>query len=361
MKFHISQLLLILFLFQSCKEDVNSIRPSLESITESVYASGVVKSKNQYMAFAPVNGIIEKILLQEGDTVRIGTPILVISNETQRLSKENAALSAQLSSLNANQGKINEAKQFTELAFNKMKLDSALYFRQKNLWEAQIGSKAEFEQKELSYQNSKTNYISAFTKYEDLKRQINIASDQTKNNLLISEKLENDFVLKSELNGIVYSILKERGEMIGPQTPLAIVGDRHEFILEMQVDENDIFRIKKGLPIYITMDSYKGNVFEAVITKINPIMNERSKSFVVEAEFTKSPQKLFPNVSFEGNIVLQKKDKALLIPRNYLKNDSIVLLANGDEVVVKTGLKDYRKVEIISGIKESDEIIKPTE
>jgi multidrug efflux pump subunit AcrA (membrane-fusion protein) len=177
----------------------------------------------------------------------------------------------------------------------------------------------------------------------------------------MSEKLENDFVLKSELNGIVYSILKEKGEMIGPQTPLAIIGDANEFVLEMQVDENDIFRIKKGLPIYVTMDSYKDQVFEAIVAKINPLMNERSKTFLIEASFTKSPSKLYPNVTFEGNIVLQKKDKALLIPRNYLKNDSIVTLSNGDEVIVKTGLMDYRKVEILSGLKESDEIIEPVQ
>jgi hypothetical protein len=49
----------------------------------------------------------------------------------------------------------------------------------------------------------------------------------------------------------------------------------------------------------------------------------------------------------------------MLIPREYLLNDSMVLKVNGDTVFVKTGLKDYQKIEILSGITEEDELIRP--
>ena len=90
-------------------------------------------------------------------------------------------------------------------------------------------------------------------------------------------------------------------------------------------------------------------------------MNERSKTFLVEAAFIQQPEVLYPNISFEANIVIQSKNKAVLIPRNYLLNDSIVVKSNGDKVIVKTGLKDYQKIEIISGISADDELVKPTE
>jgi hypothetical protein len=61
----------------------------------------------------------------------------------------------------------------------------------------------------------------------------------------------------------------------------------------------------------------------------------------------------------EANILLSKKENALLIPRNYLKNDSIVILASGEERIVKIGLKDFQKAEILSGIQAKDEIVKP--
>lgn len=356
--------LLILFaagtLF-SCGKKNETVKPTVESITESIYASGIVKSKDQYQAFATVNGIIENVFVTEGDSVKKGDPILSISNEAQKLNKENAELAAHFSDYNANQGKLNEAKLFVDLSRNKMKQDSAFYFRQKALWQDQVGTKVEFEQRELAYQNSKTAYYSSLVKYDDLKRQLDFTSEQSKKNLLISSKMESDFTLKSEMNGIVYALYKSKGELVGLQTPLAVIGDAQHFLLEMQVDEYDILKVKLGLTVLISMDSYKGKVFEAKVTKINPLMNERSKSFLVEAEFVNAPEKLYPNTTFEANIVVTKKDNALLIPRNFIINDSIVVKSNGDKVTVKTGLRDYKKIEILSGITAEDELKKPTE
>jgi len=345
----------------SCGKKVEKIKPTIQSITESIYASGIIKSKNQYQAFATVNGIVEQLFVTEGDSVKKGSPILLISNDAQRLNKENAQLAAQFSDYNSNQGKLNEAKLFVELAKSKIKHDSALYFRQKALWQEQVGTKVEFEQREFNYQNSKTAYYSTLVKYADLKRQLDFTSEQSKNNLLISDKLESDFTLKSEMDGIVYSINKSKGEIVGVQTPLAVIGDAKHFVLEMQVDEYDILKVKLGLTVLINMDSYKGKVFEAKITKINPLMNERSKTFLVEAEFIEAPERLYPNTSFEANIIVTTKNNALLIPRNYLINDSLVLKANGDKVKVTTGLKDYKQIEILSGISADDELIKSTE
>ena len=355
-----SYFIILLFAF-SCKNKVEKIKPSVEPITESIYASGILKSRNQYQAFATVNGIVENVFVAEGDTVKKGTPILSISNETQKLNKENAELAAAFSDINANQGKLNEAMLFIELSKNIMKNDSALYFRQKNLWQQQVGTKVDLELRELSYQNSKAAYYSSIVKYADLKRQLDFTSSQSKKNLLISSNLESDFTLKSEIDGIVYGIYKSKGEIVGLQTPLATIGDAKHFILEMQVDEYDILKIRRGQTVLVTLDSYKGKVFEASVTKINPLMNERSLTFLVEAEFTKQPEVLYPNITFEANIVLQSKDKAILIPRDYVLNDSMVTKSDGTKIVVKTGLKDYQKIEILSGISTNDELIKPTE
>ena len=352
-------LFISLLFLASCKNKTETIQAETASISESIYASGTIKSKNQYSAFATVNGIIENVLVAEGDVVKKGTPILSISNETQRLSKENAELAARFADFNANQGKLNEAKLLLDLAKNKMKNDSSMFARQKALWAQNVGSKVELEQRELAYQNAKTAYYSASVKFEDLKRQLDLSSTQSKNTLLISAKQESDFTLKSEIDGVVYNLYKSKGELVGLQTPLAVIGDEKEFILEMQVDEYDIFKIKKDMQVLVTLDSYKGKVFNAKVTKIYPLMNERSKTFLVEAEFTQAPEVLYPNITFEANIVMQSKDKALLIPRSYLLNDSTVLNAKGEEVHITTGLKDYQKIEILSGISANDELSKP--
>lgn len=92
----------------------------------------------------------------------------------------------------------------------------------------------------------------------------------------------------------------------------------------MQVDEYDIARIQTGQKIVLNLDSYKGLVFEAVVTKINPIMNERLRSFTVEAGLITKPSALYPNLTTEANIIIQTKERALLIHRNYLIDESFV-------------------------------------
>lgn len=349
-----------LFLF-SCGKKAETIKPIVAPISESIYASGLVKSQNQYQAFATVNGIIQDILLQEGDTVKKGMAILTIVNDAQRLSKENAELAANFADLDVNQGKLNDAQQNIELAQRKLKNDSSLLARQQVLWQQNIGSKVELEQRELAYQNAKSALYSARVKYEDLKRQLVLNAAQSQKTLQISSRLASDFTLRSDIDGIVYQLPKKKGELVTAQTPLAVIGDAEHFVLEMQVDEYDILKVEKGLKVLVTMDSYKGKVFDAVVTKIDPLMNERSKTFLVEATFTEAPKRLYPNVSFEANIILQTKDKALLIPRNYVLNDSFVLKKNGDKVAVKTGLKDYKMIEILSGINAGDELKNPAE
>jgi HlyD family secretion protein len=342
----------------ACKEKQEKIKPVIKPITESIYASGIVVSKNQYQAFATVSGIVDEIYVSEGDSVSKGSPILFISSKTQQLNKENARLTAEYADSKSNQGKLNEAKQLVELSKNKMKNDSTLFERQKKLWSQNIGTKVELEQRELSYQNSKTNFISASEKYDELKRQLDLNANQSKNNLSILSSIENEYTLKSMIQGRVYSLNVTKGEIVTPQKPLAVIGDKNHFIIEMQVDEYDIIKIKNGLTVIIALNSHKDKVFDALVTKINPLMNAQSKTFLVEAEFIKQPEIIFPNITLEANILIQTKENALLIPREYLQNDSMVTTANGEQVAVKTGLKDYRMVEILSGITTTDELIK---
>lgn len=356
----ITILVIVLSLFAvACGSKVEKTKPTVESITESIYASGIIKSKNQYEVFANVNGIVKNVFVIEGDSVKQGSPILSISNTIQLLNKENALLAANFADINSNQEKLNDAKAFMQLSNFKLKNDSALYFRQKNLWQQQIGTQVEFEQRALAYENSKNAYQTSIIKYKDLKRQLDFNSAQSKNNLAISNQAANDFVVKSNIDGIVYSLNKLQGESVGMQTPLAIIGDSKHFVLEMQVDEYDILRIKKDLKVLVTLESYKENTFDARITKINPIMNERSRTFLIEAEFINPPKILYPNITFEASIIIQTKQNVLLIPRAYVLNDSLVVKYKHDTVKVKTGLKDYKKIEIISGITVNDILINP--
>ncbi|NVK49651.1 MAG: efflux RND transporter periplasmic adaptor subunit [Cyclobacteriaceae bacterium] len=348
------------FVFFSCSNsEENTISPQYQSITESVYASGNIKAVNQYEAFAVGSGPIQEIFVKEGDVVNEGDPILAVYNERERLSRENAELAQAFADYQQNQSKLRDLQLSIDLAKSKFHNDSLLYARQQKLWDQNIGTEVELEQRKLAFENSKNSYESALIRYGDLKREIEYTSKSASKSLAISRVLESEFVVKSKIHGRVYALPKEQGEMVGPQTVVAVLGDEKNFIMELLVDEYDISKIALDQRVIIRMDSYMDQTFEGKITKIYPLMDTQSKSFTIEAVFTKSPPVLYPNLSLEANILTAQVDNALVIPRNYLINDELVILEEGDTIPVKVGLKNFEFAQILEGISKDQQLIKP--
>ena len=356
---HALRIAALLPLFLSCNKTPEHVQPAVGQITESVYASGIIKSQNQYQVFSTVGGLVQKIWVREGDLVKQGDPLFTIQSEIARLGAENAQLSADFAEMNTRGERLSELHSAIETARSKMLYDSLLFVRQRELWAQQIGSKVELEQRELTYMTSTANYEAALLRYSDLQKQLEFAAAQARKQLSISRNNAQDYIIRSRTDGRVYNIARELGEIVNTQLPVAVIGDANRFIAELQVDESDITRIRAGQRTLLTMDSYKGQVLEAVISQIDPLMNERTRTFTVEAAFTQQPPALYPNLSAEANIIIQTKENALTIPRTCLLDDSTVVLSDGDKRKVATGLKDYEKVEIVQGLDASETIIKP--
>jgi HlyD family secretion protein len=351
--------LFVITLLVSCGAEIESTQPIEQSVSESIYASGYIKSKNQYTVFPKVNGIVEHVYVASGDDVITGSPLISIYNETQKLNNETAKLTANFYNFNSNVEQLNELKNKIDIARIKVRADSVQYQRQLDLAKSGAGVPVDLDNAELAYKNAQSNYVSAQTQYKEYKRQLSYNSAQANKNLKIAGATERDFSVFSEIEGKVYSVDIDKGEMVTTQTPIAVIGDKEQFILEMQIDEKDILKAKLGQNIIVTLDSYGNQTFNAVITKIHPLMDIKSRSFLIEAEFEEQPDILYPNLNFQANIIVASKAKALLIPRSYLVNDSIVILKNGDSVNVKTGLRDFQKIEILEGITTDSEIVKP--
>ncbi len=345
----------------SCKKEKESIQVTSSDITESVYASGKVKAIDQYNVYSTVNGVLQNIIVNVGDNITKGQTLLEIDNLTSELNTENARIALDLSAENNRKGsdKLEEIELNVNLALEKLQLDSSLYFRQKKLWEQNIGSKLDFEQRQLAYNNSLINFQTTQKRLAQLKTQLQNEFKRANVNYDINQKLFSDYSIKSSINGRVYDILKDRGELVTPQTPLAVIGKADTFLLELAVDENDIIKVAIGQKALITMDSYKGKVLDAIVDKIYPIMNERTRTFVVEAHFINAPKKLFPNLSAEANIIIQTKKNIITIPNNYIIDGKYVLINSDEKREVKLGMKDYQKTEVLEGLKENETIYKP--
>jgi HlyD family secretion protein len=356
-----SHYIIAIFIMSSCNNKEDGIKPTLGNITESVYASGVIKAENQYTVFSTSTGILKKINVTVGQFIIKEQLLFEIENDKAELNTENALLTYQLSQTNNRyiQDKISEMELKVQSANDKMALEKSIYDRNNRIKEYKIISEVDFEKVELAYKNAKINYESAKKQLSQLKAQLK--NDQNKNNinLKINQKTQSDFNIKSAFSGQLFDVLVKEGTLISPQIPLAIIGQKNAFLIELEVDENDMVRVKLDQSILVTMDSYKNQVFEAKVDKIYPIMDERSRTFKIEAHFVNVPEKLYPNLSVEANIVIQTKKNAITIPKNYLLKDDFVLVNKTEKRKVKVGLSDYQKVEILEGLKPNETIYKP--
>lgn len=350
---------LIILVFTACKGKTEYTFPKTSSITESVYSSGIIKSDDQYNFYAQVSGLVKEVFVEVGDTVKIGDPILRIENERQQINNQNALLSANYYTSSSNQKQLDNLLNSIDIAKAKKKFDSLQYQRQVTLNDNGVGVKTELEISKFNYDNSVVNYYSAVNQLAEFKRQLGFNSSQALNNYKISAINERDYTIVSQIDGIVYDLNCLIGEVVNPQMPLGTIGSSNLFLMEMLIDESDILQIALGQKVFVKLDSYDEIVHESVISKIYPFMNVDSKSFKIEATFVDPPKILYPNMNFEANILIQSKEDVLLIPREYLIDGSIVIKANGDSVIVETGLKDYGMIEILKGVSKSDEIVLP--
>jgi len=355
-------LILIIAVFCSCSDKNDFVYPEKRNLVESVYSSVVIQPDSLYQSYAVVAGILDNNLIEEGDIVSKDQAIIQIINSAPKLNTQNAKLALELAKENYNGSAailvFSGIKDEIAAADLKYQNDSINYFRQKNLWDQNIGSKTEYDSRKLAYELSLNNINLLRSRYNRTKNELNTAVQQAQNNYSTSLIATKDYTVKSKINGKVYALYKNAGEIVTTMEPLASIGSEKEFIIEMLVDEIDIVKIGKKQEVIINLDAYSEKVFTGKVTKILPKKDERNQTFKVEALFDEAPDVLYPGLSGEANIIIAKRENVLTIPKEYLIEANKVMTNDGIvEVVV--GVQNLEFVEIISGISEETKISKP--
>ena len=344
----------------SCSKKEDKILPKETNLIESVYSSVTIQPDSLYQVYAIVSGILDQNLVTEGDIIKKDTPILKIINNTPILNTENAklALDLALENYSGSTTVLNGLKDDIETATLRYKNDSINFYRQKNLWNQKIGSKVEYDTKKLNFEISVNNLRTLKNNYSRTKNELITAFKQAQNNYQTSLINTKDFTIKSKINGKIYALNKEPGEIVTTMEPLASIGSATKFIIEMLVDEVDIVRISENQEVIITLDAYNNAVFKGRVSKIYPKKDDRNQTFKIEAVFNKAPNILYPGLSGEANIIIAKKDNVLTIPKTYLiDNDKV----KTDEGIIRigTGLQNLELIEVRSGITKNTYIYKP--
>ena len=344
----------------SCSKKQDKILPEQKNLVESVYSSVTIQPDSLYEVYAVVSGILDKNLGTEGDLISMDEPLIKIINNAPILNTENAKFALQLAEDNySGSATILEGIQDEiETASLKYKNDSINFLRQQNLWNQKIGSKSDYDTKKLNYQMASNNLSLLKNKYNSTKNELKTAFNQAQINYKTSLINTKDFTITSKINGKIYALYKEPGELVTMQEPLASIGSANNFIIELLVDEVDIVRISKNQEVIITLDAYNGAIFSGKISKIYPKKDARNQTFKVEAVFDNPPKVLYPGLSGEANIIIDKKENVLTIPKEYLIENNKVKTDEG-LITILTGLQNMEDIEVLSGITKNTYIYKP--
>jgi hypothetical protein len=168
--------------------------------------------------------------------------------------------------------------------------------------------------------------------------------------LAISSAGNDDRTPRSLIDGIVYDLRIEPGELATTQKAVAVIGSATDLYLELEVDEYDITQVKPGQKAVITLDSYSGQAFGAEVTRIIPLMDERSRTFRVEARFTEPPPMLFPNPHRRGQHRAAHQGTGPDHPRGLPHRWQLRAHRTDERTPVKVGARDLEKVEVLEGI-----------
>ena len=355
-------ILLISLQFLSCDNSVERVKPKKSTLVESVYASALVQPDSLYEVYSSVAGILDKQFVNEGDTVSYGSSLFLIFNKTPALNRENAKINLQQAreEYNGSAAILDGLLKEILTAALKLQNDSINFKRQERLWEQEIGSKAEYDIKKLNYELSMNNLNVIQNRYARTKNELKNRVVQAGNNYEAAIVSAKDFTITSKINGRVYAIYKNIGEIITTQEPLASIGSADTFLIELLVDEIDIVKLNTKQKVIIKLDAYPEEIFEGKVHKIYPQKDERSQTFMVEAIFEMAPVKLYPGLAGEANIIVSEKENTLTIPLEYLMKNNTVNTDDGP-VKVTIGTKNLEEVEILAGIDENTEILKPEE
>jgi multidrug efflux pump subunit AcrA (membrane-fusion protein) len=353
-------LVIALPLIVSCRDEAETITPAIGPLTESVYASVIVEPELLYQANANATGILEAVLVKEGDSVAAGQPLFRIRNENPSLNVSNARATVELAraNLRGNQTVLDDLRTQISNARSVVQNDSLNLARQRALWNQKIGSKSDLEKRELALEASQNSLRRLQNQTKRTRNDLQTQLEQAENNFKLAQSNASEFVVYSQLEGAVYDVFVDAGEVVTPQTALAIIGSKKDYLLNLRLDEVDITRIAEGQKILVNLDAYDAQVFYARLTKVYLKKDERTQTFKAEAVFETAPPKLYYGLAGEANILITEKDMAMTIPLVYLLEGNRVI-ANGDTVAVVTGIRNLERVEILSGLDAAAVLTKP--
>lgn len=184
------------------------------------------------------------------------------------------------------------------------------------------------------------------------------------------EEIYKPISILAPIDATVIVSTMQPGQTVTQADPIVVLSDR--LIVQAQVDETDIGKVRAGQRAVVTLDAYPDVRVEAAVEHIyheSKVVNNVT-IYQVDIQPETIPDVYRSGMSAGVRIVQQSKDGVLVVPAEAVKQDkspqeSFVYVSRGkgrkpERRVVETGLSDETAVEIVSGLEAGETLAIPS-
>ncbi|MGA3046050.1 MAG: efflux RND transporter periplasmic adaptor subunit [Terracidiphilus sp.] len=348
-------------------------------VAKSVVATGQIQPITKVEVKSKASGIVEKLYVDINNVVKKGQPLAQL--DQQEIEAQVNAARAQLAAAEANVGtfeanieqdRVNAAA--PDLPMYKATLDRNLEMQKEGIVSRQV------------LDDANKDYLAALTRRDSSKALIGVdtaklkqAKAQVQQSQASLQQLEEQLsytTIVAPMDGVILSRDVEMGDavssilVLGSTATLVMTeGDVNEVYVQGKVDEADIAHVYMGQPARIKVESFRDRVFNGKVTKIAPmgVQKDNVTTFEVRVSINNPGGELKALMTANAEILLDEHKGVLTVPENAVmydnqKNASVEIPDKSQKegqrkIPVKVGLSNGSVTEILSGLKEGDQVV----
>ena len=358
--------------------DVYRVRAGpVEEIVTAVSA-GTVKSPLEAVLSSETGGRVSEVRVREGSAVRKGDLLARI---------EDPELSRQMEGALAEEGQTRDALRQAEArreevalrvlaekgrAGNNLRKAREDHRRAAELFRDGFISRSELDAAETLLANAQEESRIADAGESSLRaldREIDVLKGKVRAARARSEAVaarQAKLLIVAPFDGVVIRKTSEIGESKLPGAPLLTLADPSSIHVEAQVDEADAAKVHAGQPVRLVPEAYRDDRFAGQVSEVRPTVEasrEVSRANTILVKVIDPPRPLRLGMSVDVEVLAGGKDNVPRIPSAaVMERDGkrfVYAVAGGRAVRrdIGTGVSNWEWTEILSGLREGDEVI----
>jgi len=365
---------------------VEVTRPVYGPVVQAFYANGSVEPSRTYPINSNFEGILTRVWVDKGDRVVAGQPLafVLVDDMDMRLAQARAELDLKTRLADeASSPALRALDDNIKAAEEQLRLAQAEAKRIRDLVERNAANVVDLDRAadrvEALWSQAQTLRGQRATRKLELDRDVEVARQA----LLIVERNASRQTLRAPISGRVLDRPLPQGTRVKVNEPIMEIADVGplRMVMRAKVDEEDKIFVRLGQRVTAVLYAFAGRTFDGVVARIYPRADPTLRTFEVDVwVIPDRPAVMAAELALEGfgplrprsdhsrfaagmtaelAFITDRRDRAMVIPSQAVQQGRVYVVRDGrlEEAPVRLGLRSVERVEVLSGLAETDRVV----